>query len=293
MYKVAKGLKIIRSRFNRQYLSENYKRFPSILLRYLLFKPGSNVVFCVLFLLDKYTPFRSAIGRFSGIHKGQTVLILGNGPSLSKVDFDALKGHVTFASNKIFLAFSQTSWRPTYYTVEDDLVFSQNAKSIMQVDSEKLFPDLALLHLPSRCGISFFNYKQHHHYPYLPRFGNSLYKGIYWGSSVVYTQIQLAVAMGASRIILLGVDFNFDVPKGSLKSTKEIISDGEVNHFHPEYRAVGEKWNIPNLDNQRLAFQRAHEYCIRHSIELVNGTRGSKLDVLPKFDFPEFYTRDI
>lgn len=45
-------------------------------------------------------------------------LILGNGPSLQKINFDEiLKNNqvVTFATNRINLVFGKTDWRPDYY----------------------------------------------------------------------------------------------------------------------------------------------------------------------------------
>ena len=67
-----------------------------------------------------------ALEKLRDAHAGKRVVVMGNGPSLSRIDFDDLKGEITFASNKIFLAFDKTDWRPTYYSVEDDLVIIQN-----------------------------------------------------------------------------------------------------------------------------------------------------------------------
>ena len=42
--------------------------------------------------------------------------------------------------------------------------------------------------------------------------------------------------MGASKVVMLGIDFSFHIPKKSKDSSKEIMSEGEVNHFHKNYR---------------------------------------------------------
>lgn len=221
-----------------------------------------------------------------GVHSGSDIFILGNGPSLAQVDFERLVGHITLASNKIFLAFDKTTWRPTYYTVEDDLVLQQNIGNISCVDAKKIMPSSSLLYSGKINGAEYFKYKQQHHYPDRPNFCTS--DTFYWGSTVVYTQIQLAKYMGAKRIILLGVDFSFDVPKSASSSTKEITSEGECNHFHADYRKPGEKWNIPNLQNQILAFEAAKEACDRDGVEIFNAAKGSKLDVFLHDDLERF-----
>lgn len=45
--------------------------------------------------------------------------IIGNGASLRVEDIDLIKEEVTIASNRIYNIFSNTSWRPTIYMVED------------------------------------------------------------------------------------------------------------------------------------------------------------------------------
>ncbi|MFC2055928.1 hypothetical protein ACFLV7_16775 [Chloroflexota bacterium] len=75
-------------------------------------------------------------------HKGQRCFVIGNGPSLSTTDLDQLRGEVTFACNKIYLAFNETDWRPTYYAVEDPLVAQQNYEEINNLYGfTKLFPN--------------------------------------------------------------------------------------------------------------------------------------------------------
>ena len=48
------------------------------------------------------------------IHRGRRAFIVANGPSLRTEDLDRLKSEVTFASNKIHLAYDETDWRPIY-----------------------------------------------------------------------------------------------------------------------------------------------------------------------------------
>ena len=106
-------------------------------------------------------------------------------------------------------------------------------------------------------------------------------------SNGVNTQIQLAKYLGAKRIVLLGVDFNFSVPESATGSSKEIISEGELNHFHKDYRLPGERWNLPNLEKQVLAFEAARVACEASGIEILNATKGTKLKVFKCIDIAD------
>ena len=63
------------------------------------------------------------------------IFIIGNGPSLKINDLDLLHIHdeLSFAFNKIYLAFEQTKYRPSYYMVEDILVAKNNVEKLTQL----------------------------------------------------------------------------------------------------------------------------------------------------------------
>jgi len=58
-------------------------------------------------------------------HVGRRGFVVGNGPSLGMADLEALSDEICIASNKIYLAFDDVSWRPAYYSVSDWLVWSK------------------------------------------------------------------------------------------------------------------------------------------------------------------------
>ena len=235
------------------------------------------------------------IRRLRDRHRGRRAFVLGNGPSLQIADVDRLKGEITFASNKIYLAFDQTSWRPTYYSVCDLLVAQNNRDVIHSLDLVQIHG----AHVRSTLG-------EDHGYLYIEDlrnrldlspavfgFSKNMLLGANGGFSIIYLQLQLAYYMGIRQIYLIGVDFSFNVPASiQTQTTTELgeqvlQSANEVNHFHPEYRKPGEAWTMPNLEYQRLAFARA-----RHTLEdeggaVYNASRRTELDVLERVDFDE------
>ena len=220
-------------------------------------------------------------------YQGQRCFVLGNGPSLSISDLELLKNEVTFAANKIYLCFDQTDWRPTFYSVEDLLVAQNCREEILALDgSTKIFPHHMLPFLPRQAN--------HNYVRWLPpadnrspfrEFSTDLTKGVCWGSTITYSMLQMAVHMGFRDIYILGLDHSYVEPK--TKQDGALISEGEVNHFHPDYRKPGEKWHYPVLDRLENSYQFAKDFCDSIGVSIFNASRFSKLEVFPRADLDE------
>jgi hypothetical protein len=238
-------------------------------------------------------PRRRAIRRLRGRHRGRRAFVIGNGPSLRVEDLDRLVGEVTFASNKIYLAFDQTAWRPTYLSVYDVLVARNNRDIIASLDLPQIHGSFVRPELGEERRYIYIEDLPNRMHLDPPEFGFSedLVRGAYGGYSVIYLQLQLAYYMGIREAYVIGVDFSFDVPASSQTATRtelgeEVLrSTGEVNHFHPDYRKPGESWTVPKLEYQRLAFARARRAFEQGGGALLNASRRTRLDVLDRVDF--------
>lgn len=226
-------------------------------------------------------------------HKGERAFVIGNGPSLRTADLDLLDKEITLACNKIYLAFDQTSWRPTYYTVEDHLVAQQCRKQIEAMYGPvKFFPHTLGMH-----GVHFSDSLEYPFiwkdvYPELPGFSDDAETGLHWGSTVTYTMMQMACHMGIREIYLLGMDFSFVTPSREDPNSgkfKVYICEGEQNHFHPDYRRPGERWHQPNLEYQEKSFLAARKFAESHGITIRNATRGGKLEIFPRVHLEDLF----
>ena len=221
------------------------------------------------------------LASFKNLHKHERCFVLGNGPSLKIADLDRLQDEITFACNKIYLAFTETAWRPTYYMVEDDLVVLQNYDTINELSGfTKFFPERIKKIAPPFDNSLYFNMALPFSSTSRQHFSSNAAYKVYNGSTVVYSMIQLACFMGFREIYLLGVDFNFSV-KDETKG-KVLVSEGEINHFHPDYRKDGEKWHKPRLHDQKKAFLAARESMKKLDCTIYDATRGGKLTVFQK-----------
>lgn len=224
------------------------------------------------------------IQSLKNIHLGKRCFIIGNGPSLTTKDIDKLKNEITFAFNRIYYIFDKTNWRPTYYCSEDDKTIFKSKEEINNLKvKHKFFP----VNYPWDYKIHF---KNANYYIFKfgdrnvePRFSEDIVKGIYWGNTVAYTAIQMAVYMGIKEIYLLGVDHNFSK---MINDKGEIIIDKTAkDYFTEKYNSDKEDLYIPNIEVSTRAFIAAKKYAENHNIKIYNATRGGKLEVFERVDF--------
>jgi hypothetical protein len=227
-----------------------------------------------------YIKYNKKLKSFKNIHKGKRCFIIGNGPSLKMEDLDKLKNEYTFAANKIYVAFEETDWRPTYYCIQDFRLIALEFEFIKQKVEAKVkfiagnnpllkkrfwkgwiyfFLDTSRFYLRSR----------------YPNFSEDISKRIFEGWTVTYANIQLAAYMGFKEIYLLGIDHNYSMNSGS------------KNHFSEKYMTgkMGKEHNLPHLEYSTPAYEAARQYAEHNAIKIYNATRGGKLEVFERVDF--------
>lgn len=232
-------------------------------------------------------------------HKGEDAVIIGMGPSLKVEDLERLGKMRSFACNKIYLAFDQVRWRPTFYSVIDILVAQNNEREILAADlgsSLAIHPSLTWPILKSNRNALCYDYAGSiagwsRGEP--ARLNNTLLHGILaYGYTVVVDQIQMAYAMGFKRVYIVGLDFSFS---GGAKSGKAcasgevLVAGSETNHFHKDYRKPGETWTVPRMDEQAHAFAFCRAAFEADGRQLLNASRRSALSVLDRVPFQDVF----
>jgi len=224
------------------------------------------------------------LSDFKDRHKGRRGWVVGNGPSLNKMDLRFLAGDVSFGMNCIYLGFEKFGFRPTYYTVEDVFVAEDNREAISGLGGLVKFIPTDLAHAiaddENTCWVNFVR----HYKPY-PQFSEDCADKVYWGSTVTYLALQLAYYMGCDPIYLIGVDFDYKVP-GWAENQEEITSrEDDVNHFHPAYFGPGKRWHHPRLDRVEPSYRLAREFFDARGRRLINAGVGGKLEFFPRADY--------
>lgn len=227
-----------------------------------------------------------SIKKYKNIHKDKTCFIVGNGPSLTMDDLNRIHelGILSFACNKVYLAFDQTKWRPDYYLVSD-------SKIVKDIDFDKTKLDKNNMFFPRRFKkeIGFGNYYELLEHNWLEHgdFSTDARKGIYQCETIIAEVIQVAYYMGFSKVYIIGVDFNYNMQNIDKKNLT--FENGEGNYFIKDYAAKGEVLNLPNQKSNILGFKAARKAFEDDGREIYNATRGGKLEVFERRNLDEVF----
>lgn len=158
-------------------------------------------------------------------HKGETGLVVANGPGLAKVSDEFLSSYPSFGCNRI--SARHPGYCPTYYV----------GMGFNQLDTPEKRKDIEVFITDARCEVMFINRHWVHEYAY-PKvlsvlggraygakdsnlrdfsFNPLHYMGI--GYSIVYCSLQIAYYMGFTTILLVGMDHTYE---------------GAQGHFYPD-----------------------------------------------------------
>jgi hypothetical protein len=210
-------------------------------------------------------------------------VVIGNGPSLAQVDLSLLADVVTIGSNGIFLLTERTGFKPTVYTIEDRLVAADRCKEAEAYDvAWKIFP-FDLYPVLGGCGDALFVNCSRRVLRDAPRFSEDLSRIIYWGGTVTYFNLQVAVYLGCNPIILVGVDHSYsDSFKIAKKGNVWTSEEDDVNHFDSRYFGRGYRWHNPQVHRMEAAYRSARRFAEAKGIEIINATDGGKLEVFSR-----------
>lgn len=231
---------------------------------------------------------------FRDKHKGERCFILGNGPSLNRVDLSKLAGEVTFATNSIFLKTDECGFAPTYYVVEDILVAEDRARRIDSYKGpQKFFGNYLRRFLSDGPDVCWMNVRINYQpYENFPHFSEDAVRQLWCGGTVTYLCLQLAYLMGFSDVYLIGFDHNYVVPETAKIDGNRIESTtADPNHFHPDYFGRGYRWHQPRTDRMEIAYVRAKEHFERAGRRIFNATDGGMLEVYPRMNFDSLFDR--
>lgn len=231
----------------------------------------------------------SKIIQYKGKYQGRRCFFIGNGPSQNIADIEKMSGEITFASNRIYLIFGQTDWRPTFYFIEDILAAKNCAEFLNTYGGEKFFEKECLAYLSPEDSTVF----QFNHASSFDRFSKDFTNGVRHAYSVMCSQLQAAYYMGFSEVYLTGVDFKYTVDSavtGKLFGSVEYLEyKGTANHFIPEYLREGELWCMPDTGRQREFYRYVQDNIVNDSFRVYNASRQSMLDVFPEVSLDSLF----
>ncbi|ODA68680.1 hypothetical protein A7A08_00512 [Methyloligella halotolerans] len=225
----------------------------------------------------RHPQFRHSLERLEAMresHRGETCVILGNGPSLADVDLGQFDGLTTFCLNRGYLKWNEDGMTPTYAVAVNDLVI------------EQFHDELAALACPV-----FVPWQYHHLFDghdnvifiearWQERFFKDIRKGVWPGATVTFAAMQIAYFMGFTNVILVGVDHRF---AQAGPAHLEVVQDKhDVDHFAKDYFGPGVRWNLPDLEQSELSYRLARDVYEAEARRIVDATKDGALTVFPK-----------
>lgn len=226
---------------------------------------------------------RWKIGKWTNRYAGKKAIILCNGPSLNKVDFNLIESDVfTFGLNKINLLFDYSSFRPSCIVAVNPFVIEQNKDFYNTTDIPLFFDSVGIRKgwINSRRNIVFL-----HSGAPLDGFAKDCSMSINQGHTVTYVALQLAFHMGFKNVALVGADHTF-ATKGP---ANKIVHGGVVDesHFDPRYFS-NQKWHLPDLFESEVAYTRANNIYNAHDRKIFNCTDGGNLNIFDRLPLSDF-----
>lgn len=214
-------------------------------------------------------------------HQGERCFVIGNGPSLNKMDLSYLKDEYTFGANRIYLLFEELGFTTTYFCSVNSHVIEQFNADIADLPMPKF------LSWKSHDTIQFTDDMMFLRPFYEESFQPTPINGLWEGATVTFISLQLAYYMGFEKVYLIGVDHNFK-DKGT--PHKLVTSEGvDDNHFHPDYFHKGIKWQLPDLDTSEIAYLMARQYYEDNQREILDATVDGKLQIFDKINYETLF----
>ena len=239
---------------------------------------------------------KQRLEKLKGTHSGERCFIVGNGPSLNKLDLSLLKDEVSIGVNGIFYKTEETGFSPTYYVVEDSSVMKENIRRIIDVKARlKFFPSTYNKLHPLEDNVNFFVMNRGYYEPKspnycVPRFSTDFAECAFVGQSVTYINLQLAFYLGFTEIYLIGMDFSYQIP-GEFKKQGDIITStgDDPNHFHPKYFGEGKTWKDPKLERVLANYGMAKLAYESVGRKVINATAGGNLNLFERAEYRDLF----
>lgn len=218
-------------------------------------------------------------------HRGETVVLVANGPSLNKMDLSWLNHYTTIGMNKIYLGFKKFGFYPNYYVCVNDKVIAQSEEQIRALNCVKFLSDRAP---GKRIGEDALTYLINADYR-KERFSKDLSKGLREGGTVTYAALQIAYYLGFSKVIIIGMDHNFTFEGRPNES--RVMSGADVNHFVENYFGYGQTWDNPDLEKSEASYMVANEVFSAKGSTIIDCTVGGMCKVFRKCTLSDFLSR--
>ncbi len=118
------------------------------------------------------------------------------------------------------------------------------------------------------------------------QFSGNIEYGVGLADTVTYSALQFAYYIGATTVVLLGVDHNYKTRQSDAKKYERKQEDGQ-DHFDPKYFQKGDLWGIPDLEMSEHIYTLARNAFEADGRQVLDATVNGKLTVFDKISIEQ------
>lgn len=245
-------------------------------------------------------PESGNLNKLKNKYQGQRCVLMGNGPSINRMDMNRFQGEKVWTANRSFSLFERIDWKPAFYVSHDPRVI-QNSRDLIKEHVHKMATTQFFLPLWTRTAGLFtdspdviwfedqdFNPENE------SSFGKDVSQGVLRTRTVTLISIQFAIYAGFNPIYLIGCDMSYTPPS----KEQVVIREGEklmthsgqdTDHFDPGYLKGGELWKVPDAAGMLEDFEKVARLCQKLGVVVYNATLGGNLEVFPRADYEQVF----
>jgi hypothetical protein len=223
---------------------------------------------------------------FSEHHADVPALVMGNGPSLARVDFCKLENFRTFGMNAAYRYWETIGCWPDYYACLDGVVGESHIDAIRDLiaNSTTLGIQLFLLRFSTIKRLGALG-RSHRVCCYEKLLADGVLPKLRDVTTGSHTMLW-AQSLGYSTILLAGVDCDYQeiVQGAAIEGDHLVIKETapNPNYFFEGYQKPGDRFNQPNLtEDMHVQSWRNCVSALRPETRVVNLNPRSRVDAFP------------
>jgi hypothetical protein len=239
--------------------------------------------------------YQTRLASYRDKFAGKRCFILGNGPSLNKMDLRPLANEITMGANGIFHNFDRLGFTADFVFFQDNEQTFLRRKEINRFHDSVKIAGLNNAYFVKRDkGTLFFNPRHDFQEGKVPRFSYEFPSVVFLGGTVSYVMMQWAYFLGCTEVYVLGIDHNYGelpnlFPPGKIKITEENIHLVKGLHVDTNYYKVGDVIGVPDVSIQDRAYQNANTAFMKAGRKICNAGVDSKLAAFEQVGFESLF----
>lgn len=278
-----------------------------------------DLIFNLKLLFNK--EFKVAIRenhKLKNIHKDKRCFIVGNGPSLKKMDLKKITNEITFSVNNIVNDKDlYNSINSNYHFFIDPLYYSLDNENKEDIETIKIIENVNYASKKPICFINYegfqafkkFKFKKDHlnlryiyahrvlKEPYLKKI--DLSKNMPQSQNVIHTAIYTAIYMGFKEVFLIGCDMtsvflNFEKNEFGKQEIRKNFhaynyTESEMKTMLRDSAKFDNEYMLYDYAKTFTIFKRINDYAFNNNIKIYNVGLGGGLDVFERANYNDLF----